>query len=94
MVSQTQQKVARHLAFIEKPEEGKATECRLWLQAEYRLHKSFVKHLWSAHAADQEWEINFVWPKIVPSRRCPLVRGLDKGGFTVLVFALWYMTVP
>ena len=29
-------------------------------------------------------KINFVWPKIVPGRRrCPLVRGPDKGGFTV-----------
>ena len=43
-----------------------------------------VTHLWPPHAADQEQEISFVWPKIVPCRRrCPLVRMLDKGGFTV-----------
>ena len=31
------------------------------------------------HAADQEQEINFVWPKTVPGRRrCSLVRSLDK----------------
>ena len=37
------------------------------------------------HTADQEQ----MWPKIVPGRkRCPLVRGSDKGSFIVLLGSL------
>ena len=37
------------------------------------------------HTADQEQ----MWPKIVPGRkRCPLVRGPDKGSFIVLLGSL------
>ena len=41
-----------------------------------------VTHHSPAHAADQEQEINFVWPV----ERCPLVRGPDKGGSTALTW--------
>ena len=34
--------------------------------AEYRVYK--VMHPRAAHAAGQEQEINFVWPKISPGR--------------------------
>jgi len=71
---------SRHLASLEKAEEGEATGCRLCCC----MLNTQVTHLWP-HAADQEQEINFVWPKIVPGRRrCPLVRRPDKGGFTAL----------
>ena len=43
------------------------------------------------HTADEEQEINFVWPKIVPGRRsCPLVRRSDKGGFSFSAQILLY----
>ena len=44
------------------------------------IHKSRI----CDSTCDQEQEINFAWPKTVPSRRrCPLVRRPDKAGFTV-----------
>ena len=65
---------------LEKPEEGEATGCRLC----GCMLNTQVTHLWQPQAADQEQEINFVWPKIVPDRRCPLVRRPDKGSFVLL----------
>ena len=40
----------------------------LWLHAEYRVYTSHAP-VTSTHAADQEQEINFVQPKIVPGSR-------------------------
>ena len=66
---------------LEKPEEGEATGCRLC----GCMLNTQVTHLWPPQAADQEQEINFVWPKIVPDRRkCPLVRRPDEGSFVLL----------
>ena len=44
-----------------------------------RLRKHCVCMLNTEFTQDQEKEMNFVWPNIVPSRRrCSLVRGPDK----------------
>ena len=55
---------SRHLASLEKAEEGEATGCRLYCC----MLNTQVTHLWP-HAADQEQEINFVWPKVEEGAR-------------------------
>ena len=71
--------ISWEICILEKPDEGGA------LGANYVvacwIHKSCTcdRHT----QLDQEQEINFVWPKIPGRRRCPLVRRLNKGGFTV-----------
>ena len=46
---------------------------------------------WPHTHTNQEQEINFVWPRIVPHRRrCPSVRRHDKGGFTVVTTFLQF----
>ena len=74
---------SRHLAYLQKPEWG---GCKLCKHCGDMLNTEFTQgtHPGPAHTADQEQEGNFVWPKIVPgSRRCPLVRGPDKGDLVV-----------
>ena len=47
-----------------KPEEGEVTWCRLlWLHAEYTSHAP-VTSIYVC--TDQEQDVKFVWPKIVP----------------------------
>ena len=73
---------------MEKPEEGEATGCRLckhcaWWHAEYTSHAPPTP---TCRRPGLEITSNFAWPKIVPGRRrCPLVRRLDKGDFTVFI---------
>ena len=67
-------------------EGGEPTGCRLCKHCGCMLNTEFTQvtilTTYSHWAADQEQEINFVWPKIVPSRgRYPLVRRQDKGRF-------------
>ena len=66
----------------------KATGYRLCKHCGYMAVYTSIINSALPGTPNQEQRINFLWPKIVPSRRrCPLVKGPNKGDFTVFIYA-------